>query len=174
MQLSEFGVISPMVGDNVSALLPALWPPLDWFKGRILQVTLTYAAKIHFSNRLDLSAATAQSTAWFLNILYSRSPSVKSKMRCKLLNTPATTDILCGIKWAYLSYELSLSQSHACAILNFDVSLFLQSDKWDGKFLTSKTRWLRAFTLLSSTVVSELNKTAWREAKSKSWRFRLS
>lgn len=58
-----------------------------------------------------------------------------------LLNTPASTDILRGIKWAYLSYELSLSR--ACAIFNFDVSLFFlsfffHSDKWDGKFAHQK------------------------------------
>lgn len=57
-------------------------------------------------------------------------------MRCMLLNITATTDILCGRKWAYSSCEPSLS--HACAILNFDVSLFLQSDKWDGKWSRQK------------------------------------
>lgn len=85
-----------------------------------------------------MSSSTAESTTGFLNILYSRPSSVRFKMRCKLLNTPAIADILCGIKWAYLSYELSLSQSHACAILNFDVSLFLHIDKWDGKFSRQK------------------------------------
>lgn len=63
------------------------------------------------------------------------------KIRSMLLNTPASTDILRGIKWAYLSYELSLSR--ACAIFNFDVSLFslsffFHSDKWDGKFAHQK------------------------------------
>lgn len=40
------------------------------------------------------------------------------------------------MKWAYLSYVLSLS--HICAILNFIVSVFLRSDKWDGKFSRQK------------------------------------
>lgn len=93
-------------------------------------------------------------------------------MRCILWNTPATADIQCGIKWAYLSYEPALS--HACAILNFDVPLFLQSDKWDGKFphqnnkkkTKTRTHTLRAHTALISTLVSELSRAAWRDSAS--------
>lgn len=91
---------------------------------------------------------------------------------CTLLKTPATTDILCGIKWANLSHELSLF--HACAILNFDASLFPQGDKWDGKFSRQKTRLPKALASLSSTAVSELNGTPRRDAISKSRRFGLS
>ncbi len=126
----------------MSIPFPALWPPQDRFKGHILQVTFSYTA--HRSSRLDFSYQLLQPKALHDSLTNSISlpplPSlyytVGFKMRCIFLNTPATTDILCGIKWAYLSYELSLS--HACAILNFDVSLFLQTDKWDGKFSCQK------------------------------------
>lgn len=56
-----------------------------------------------------------------------------------------------------LTHELGLF--HACAILNFDASLFPQGDKLDGKFSRQKPRLLKALASLSSTAVSELNGT---------------
>lgn len=86
-------------------------------------------------------------------------------MRCKLLKAPATADILCATKWAYLSYELSFS--HVRAILNLNVSPFLQSDKWDGKFLRQKNMLAESSrtAILHSGVRTEQNSMKRRNIK---------
>lgn len=51
---SKSTFISLVVVYNVSTPLPALWPPLDRFKGHLLQVTFSYTTQFHRSSKLDL------------------------------------------------------------------------------------------------------------------------
>lgn len=133
---------------------------------------LLYTAQVHCSSRGDFSCQLPQPRVATLtyNIslpsLLSLQCTVGFQMRCILPHTPATTDTLCGIKWAEFILRVCYTQ--------FWCVSFPSEWQMRWKISTSKTRPLKALTLLSSTVVSKLKTAAWRDIMSQSGRFGLS
>lgn len=155
-------------------------PPLDRFKGRVLQVTFSYTAQVHRSSRLDFSCQLphAQSTAWLLFLIFlspHHSSLPLSALHCRVQNEMHASQHNCHYwhpAWRKMSIFILWAEfiSHVC-YTQFRCVSFPSEWQMRWKILTSKTRSLEVLTLLA---VSELKRTAWKDTISKSGRFRLS
>lgn len=157
----------------------ALWPLLDRLKGHILQVLFSSCSSLQQTSYVSCHSPK-------LSMTYSHkipSPNLSSllntfqfKIRSMLLNTclywhPAWNKMSIFILWAEFISSMCYIQFRCVSVFSF---FFFPQWQMRWKVRTSKRDLQKAPAQLSSTVVSELNRTARRDAISKSGRFRLS